>query len=319
MEVTGTVSGAKENVLISKGECSVTLLPQYGGKISSIRVKGHELLQAPLAPVLPRTQYMGFDEGDASGWDECLPSVAACTVETAAGPARIPDHGDLWQVAWSRVAASADSATLVGECFSLPLRLERTISLAQSAAGWRLQVDYKLTNTGQHPAPWSWSVHPLFTAEAGDEIQLPGSITKLRLEGSGGGRLGSNGDTVAWPVASLAGGGETNLSLAQAPESGIGDKLFAGPLAATENWCALVRPKAGVRIRVSFDTATAPYLGLWICYGGWPDRPGPKQVCVALEPCTAPLDSLAQTGPWSRVLAAGESYLWSMSVDLESI
>ncbi len=30
----------KENVLIAAGDCSLTLLPQFGGKIASIRVKG---------------------------------------------------------------------------------------------------------------------------------------------------------------------------------------------------------------------------------------------------------------------------------------
>ncbi len=317
MQEAGKVVQGKENVLIQNGDCAVTLLPEFGGKVASIRLRGQELLQAPLAPVAPRTRYMPFDAGDASGWDECLPSVAACTVETAAGPARVPDHGDLWYVPWKTVSVTSDSATLVGECFSLPLSVERRIALSKIDTGWRLAVDYKVTNTGAHAVPWSWAAHPLFVAEAGDTIELPQSIQKLRLEGSGGGRLGKNGDPVAWPIARLVTGGETNLSVADSPDSGIGDKLFAGPLEPSENWCALRRPKAGVRVRFGFDTATSPYLGLWICYGGWPERPGPKQVCVALEPCTAPLDSLAQTGPWSRTLAAGASYAWSISVDLE--
>jgi galactose mutarotase-like enzyme len=160
-------------------------------------------------------------------------------------------------------------------------------------------------------------VHPLFTAEPGDCVVLPESIHTLRLEGSGKNRLGKGGDTVAWPHAALAEGGQTDLSVAQVPESEIGDKLFTGPLAATENWCALERPKAGVRIKVGFDPAATPYLGLWICHGGWPDRPGPKQTCVALEPATAPVDSLSVTGPWSRQLAPGESYSWPMTVDFE--
>src|ERR1019366_8021186 len=92
---------AKENVLIQSGDCTVTLLPQFGGKIASICVKNRELLHAPLAEVAPRTRTMAFDAGDASGWDECLPSVAGCTVETADGPVAVPDHGDLWRVAWA--------------------------------------------------------------------------------------------------------------------------------------------------------------------------------------------------------------------------
>lgn len=323
-----SVVRSKENVVIRAGACQLTLLPQFGGKIASIQVKGLELLQAPLSLVMPRTQYMPFDAGDASGWDECLPSVAACTVDTANGPAKIPDHGDLWRVEWKQPAAASEKSSGNGhkgsavfaqhaKCFSLPLELDRTLALSETQDGWTLNITYRLTNTGNAPMPWSWAAHPLFTAAKGDRILLPDSIQSLRLEGSGGGRLGKNGDTVAWPAAKLAAGGTTDLSLAEGPESGIGDKLFAGPLGPDANWCALERPSAGVRIRVSFDTTATPYLGLWICHGGWPDGAGPKQTCVALEPATAPVDSLAETGPWSRTLAAGQSFEWPMRVDLQ--
>jgi len=309
----------EENVVTQAGRCSVSILPQLGGKIASIRFNDTELLQAPIAPYAPRTRSMAFDQGDASGWDECLPSVASCTVETVTGTALIPDHGDLWRVAWKQLPTGSSSAKFRGQGFSLPLALERTVTLIETAGGARLTLDYKVTNTGGYAVPWSWAAHPLFTAEAGDRILLPSSIHQLRLEGSGGGRLGRNGDLVAWPIAILANGEQADMSLAQPPESGIGDKLFAGPLATAENWCALERPRVGVRIRVSFDPAATPYLGLWICHGGWPDRPGPKQTCVALEPATAPVDSLARTGPWSRMIAPGESFRWPMIVDLESI
>jgi galactose mutarotase-like enzyme len=217
------------------------------------------------------------------------------------------------------VGENEGSVALVGECFSLPLVLERTVRLTETGWGWELRLGYLLRNTGSFAVPWSWAAHPLFVAEAGDRIVLPGSIDTLRLEGSGGGRLGKNGDSVSWPVAALANGNVCDLSLAQGAESGIGDKLFAGPLSAAENWCVLERPRAGVRIKVGFDPGATPYLGLWICYGGWPERPGAKQMCVAMEPATAPVDSLAVTGPWSRMLEGGESFSWSMTVGIESI
>jgi galactose mutarotase-like enzyme len=323
MAETSLINIEKENVLMRAGDCSVTVLPQLGGKIASICVDGRELLQAPLSPLDVRTPTMPFDESDASGWDECLPSVAATTVATAAGQAEIPDHGDLWRVAWEPVETGPLAATLRAKCFSLPLTLERTINLTQEDAGaeksWRLSLRYKLTSTAKSPVPWSWAAHPLFAVEAGDRIVLPASIRSLRLEGSGGNRLGKTGDTVSWPIATLRDGTQADLSLAEPPESGIGDKLFTGPVTDQENWCMLERPSAGVRIRVSFDPAASPYIGLWICHGGWPDRSGPKQTCVALEPSTAPVDSLGQTGPWSRVLNPGEWAIWTMRVDLELI
>lgn len=313
----------KENVIIRAGDCSLSLLPAFGGKVASILVKGHELLQTPLAPVKPRTHTMAFDASDASGWDECMPSVAACTVQTDAGAAQIPDHGDLWRVPWERISQQnkdqGGSVTLRGKCFSLPLELERKLTLTQTGEGWHLQVVYKVTNTGTCLLPWSWAAHTLYATEPGDRIVLPPSVRTLRVEGSGGGRLGKYDDVADWPVATLANGEKTDLSAVQAPDSGIGDKLFAGPLSQTENWCVLERPSTGVRIRVRFDEAATPYLGLWICYGGWPERPGPKQICVALEPSTAPVDSLAQSGSWSRVLGAGESFAWPMHIDLQTI
>lgn len=317
---------AKENVVIEVNGCAVTLLPHFGGKIASIQVRGRELLQQPLRPVAPRTQTMSFDAGDASGWDECLPSVAACSVEFDGGTAEVPDHGDLWRVAWeSRDRGTkgqrdkGTAVTLIGKCFSLPLELERTVSLEERDGGWRLELQYRVTNFGSAPVPWSWAAHPLFLAEAGDRIVLPESIRTLQVEGSGGGRLGKNGDTVSWPVARLARGGETDLSTALGADSRVGDKLFTGTLGAEENWCELVRANAGVRIRVGFDAAATPYLGLWICYGGWPENDGLKQTCVAMEPATAPVDSLAVTGPWARLLQPGESYLWPMRVDIHRI
>jgi hypothetical protein len=38
-----------------------------------------------------------------------------------------------------------------------------------------------------------------------------------------------------------------------------------------------------------------------------------------MEPATALVDSLAETGPWSRVLGAGGSFSWAMTVAIESI
>lgn len=314
-----SIASGKENVVISARDCAVSVMPRFGGKIASLTFRDHELLQAPLAPIAARTRSLSFDGADASGWDECLPSVAACTVPVEGGSAEIPDHGDLWRIGWNVVASDARSVALAASCFSLPLALERTLTLSETEKGVRLSLSYKLTNSGSHPVPWSWAAHPLFAVGLGDRIVLPDSVQTLRLEGSGGNRLGGNGDEKQWPIAELANGTKTDLSWVQDSESGIGDKLFAGPLSKADGWCALERPSAGVRIRVSFDADATPYLGLWICYGGWPERPGPRQNCVGLEPATAPVDSLAFQGPWSRRLGPGEQFIWPMHVDLESM
>jgi len=311
------LAGAGENVVIAAGDCHVTLLPAMGGKIASLVVGGHELLQAPLNPYGPRTRTMAFSEGDASGWDECLPSVAECSVATQAGIVAIPDHGDLWRIPWKTLAANADSATLRVTCFSLPLQLTRSLIVSETPSGWQLQLLYSLTNLGAYPVPWSWAAHPLFAVSDGDRIVLPDSVQTLRLEGSGGNRLGKNGDTILWPVAELADSKLEDLRTAHAADSAIADKLFAGPM--REGWCALERTGTGLRLKVRFEPDLTPYLGLWICYGGWPEGSEAKQVCVAMEPATAPVDSLAQTGSWSRTLEPGDTFTWPMEMDIERI
>jgi galactose mutarotase-like enzyme len=307
----------EENVVIRAGDCTVTLLPALGGKISSLLVGNHELLHPPLHPYGPRTQTMAFSDGDASGWDECLPSVADCVVKTEAGAANIPDHGDLWRVPWQVLNATGDSATFRAKCFSLPLQLTRSTILTEVASGWRLQLLYSLTNLGAYLVPWSWSAHPLFSVDAGDRILLPNAVHTLRLEGSAGNRVGSHGDSVSWPISNAGDSTEKDLSTVQSADSGIGDKLFTEPM--KEGWGALERSKIGLRLTVRFEPSLTPYLGLWLCYGGWPDGPGAKQMCVALEPATAPEDSLENMGPWSRWLEPGDTFTWPMELHIDRI
>jgi galactose mutarotase-like enzyme len=264
---------------------------------------------------------MSFSDADAGGWDECLPSVAECVVPTEKGPATIPDHGDLWRVTWRVIEATADSATMRASCFSLPLELIRSVILRETATGWRIHLLYTLSNSGNFPVPWSWAAHPLFAAEHGDRILLPSEIHSVLVEGSAGGTLGTAGQTIPWPITERTSGLRSDLSQAQEPGSGIGDKVFAGPICAAcdSGWAILERPRLGLRLTVRFDATLTPYLGLWLCYGGWPDGSGPKQVCVAPEPTTAPVDSLAKTGPWSRWLEPGATYSWPMELSIDSI
>ncbi len=289
-------------------------------------VEDCELLQAPLRPYGERTRTMGFEESDASGWDECLPTVAGCRVETAGGGVDVPDHGDLWRVPWRVAERTEDSATLMAECFSLPLGLTRTMLLGETATGWRLFILYSLTNSGNRSVPWSWAAHPLFVCEEGDRIRLPETVKRVSVENSKGQRLGVSGAWIEWPVAKLSnperrgaspeGSHATSydLSYAMAGGSGAAEKLFTERLEEDSGWCALERVRLGLRLTVRFDARITPYLGLWLCDGGWPATGERRQTCVALEPTTAPTDSLAVDGPWSRMVDPGVTVHWPMEL-----
>jgi galactose mutarotase-like enzyme len=305
---TGTI----EQVVLENSALRMTVLPALGGKIASIQIlpEGEELLQKPLQTYVLRTRYMSFDASDASGWDECLPSVAACEVQTASGVAQIPDHGDFWQILWETGRQSGNALTIFGDGFSLPLRFSKTLRLD----GNRIRVSYCLRNLGGESVEYIWSAHPLFAVEPGDRIFLPDSIRDVTVEGSARNRLGERGTIHAWPKATLMNRDLVDLTLVGKVTDGVGDKLFAA--APPEGWCAIERKRLKRRIELRFDPQELPYLGLWICYGGWPDHGANRQQCVALEPCTARGDSLALAAEEGRArrLASRAEDRWSVEL-----
>ena len=75
------------------------VLPQLGGKIASIRsnVTGTEFLwQDPTRSYRSRIYGDEYGNYDASGFDECFPSIGACAYPGAPWDRiAIPDHGEL--------------------------------------------------------------------------------------------------------------------------------------------------------------------------------------------------------------------------------
>jgi hypothetical protein len=68
-------------------------------------------------------------------------------------------------------------------------------------------------------------------------------------------------------------------------------------------------------LEVSFDTARLPHLGLWICYGGWPDpSDGPRQYAIALEPTTSACNTLAEAQQLGSAveLGVGQTAEWQI-------
>lgn len=79
--------------------------------------------------------------------------------------------------------------------------------------------------------------------------------------------------------------------------------------------CGICREASGQVLEVSFDSKRLPYLGLWLCYGGWPSSgEEPLQYAVALEPTTSPCNNLAnaQRTNTATSLKAGERYDWEI-------
>ncbi|HEY0308837.1 MAG TPA: aldose epimerase [Acidobacteriaceae bacterium] len=275
-----------QHLHLQNGLLLAVIAPAEGGRVVSLvsQQSGLEfLLQShhSLAPLSPsRTAHFG--EGACAGIEECLPTVSKCEVNGEV----IPDHGDFWQMEW-RVLSPPHPNTicLTADGFSRPLRFTKTFALHNAC----LRIDYQIENIGLSPASFLYATHPLLAVDAGDSILLPEEVTSLTLHSSKDDRLGLGGDSIPWPQPTTDAPQHPGRILPVT--AATADMFYTGKL--HHGWCGLYRAQSRQGLALRFNTAVLPYLGLWICCGGWPES-GTKQYAFAPEPTTAPCGSLQQ-------------------------
>ncbi|MDP9160621.1 MAG: DUF5107 domain-containing protein [Acidobacteriota bacterium] len=285
--------GAFATVILENSTIRVEILPELGGKIVSLLCKQtcrEFLLQPPEEERGYRqpSENAKFEDYDTSGFDECIPTVTACRYPD--GPfagQQLPDHGDLWSMPW-KFHTTANEVALEVRGRSLPYMLTRRMKLEENT----LLLNYQITNLSDADLRFLWSAHPLLAVEPGAKILLPAEVRELEVNWSNDDRLGKSGDLCSWPETIDKFDRKANISTVAEPATGWADKLFTPRL--SEGFCALFYPKSNESLVFRFDPKLVPFVGLWICSGGWPLSRAPKHFTVALEPCTGRPDSLEE-------------------------
>jgi galactose mutarotase-like enzyme len=293
----------------------VTVVPQEGGRIASLRSlqSGLEFL-TQARPDRPGTEpgiEASFQRGPCAGAEECLPTVGPCA-DCTGGPA--PDHGDFWQIPWQVDSLARSRIEMHAVGFSRPLRLERVIEIRDAS----LFLTYKVVNVGPEPLSFLYAWHPLFAVDAGDRVVLPEEVGNVTLFYSRDEELGREQREFLWPELQNK-KDLRDLSIALAPHQQTAEMLYTRRLHVGRY--GLFRQHQGQGIIVSFDPSRLPYVGIWLCFGGWPlSGPEPKQVAIALEPTTAPCNTLSasERAGLAVTLAPGCSFAWDLQVDLTS-
>jgi galactose mutarotase-like enzyme len=308
---------ADDRIVLQNGALRVVLLPCSGGRIESLQGAGFEFLLQPSNPSDNPNEGMiagmRFQDGACSGIDECLPTVAMSSVGVPGLEA--PDHGDFWSIPWTVLEpASTLSVTITADGTSRPLRFTKRLEVHQTF----LSIDYKVQNLSGQQVEYLYACHPLLAVDPGDRIVLPAEVATLRVESSHHERLGAQRDTVSWPTP-LGTEEAIDLSVALPPNADTADMLYAGPL--TSGRCGLFRSVLGRGIILHFDPSQLPYLGLWLCYGGWPDGSEQRQVAVALEPAVAARGSLedAVRDGVASVLAPHDTHSWRIEFHIAGL
>ena len=281
----------------------LAMVPALGGRIISLRSRrtGREWCWHQPRPDWLWANQPGdnFGLSPQAGVDECVPSVGGCAWRGRT----IPDHGEVWAEAWTldaaELAAGRLSATV--PMTISPFVFQRTIR--PEAAG-DLIFDYSVFNRGTETEEFMWSLHPLFTIEAGDRLDLPAEVTSFRLNGGVGDRPINFGDTWNYPEPFMG----CRLDRMETPGLPKGCvKGFAGPLQTGR--AAIFNEGTGDRLELVWDAAVVPYLGLWLNrgHGGFHH--------VALEPTNAAPDSLRDAvEQWRQfaTIAPGATARWSV-------
>jgi galactose mutarotase-like enzyme len=268
-----------DRISLTNDRVALQIFPELGGRVASLvdHSTGREWLWAP-----PTGQRLfrnrpgdSFASSTHVGLDECIPTVAPCGWQGR----ELPDHGEIWALPWAVNDAALDEgvAALTVDLPITPLRFERRIRLDGNC----VRFDYRLRNLGTQPEHYLWAMHPLFTLQAGDTLELPGDVTSFKLECAAGGTTDGRGATWSWPEPFPG----IRLDRLELPDNTSGYlKAFAMPQHGEARLRCANTPH-GLTIR--WDVATNPCLGLWLTRGGYRGWHH-----VAIEPSNGAPDSL---------------------------
>lgn len=288
-------------ITVRGGGLTVTVAPEGGARITQLtdRTGRRWLVETGRPHAYPGTDpaRVDFAAGARGGWDECVPSVAACrhpdTGEVVA------DHGDLWWRPWRVVRLAGDQVTLEPATRTGPLLVRKTVTVGPDRP--ELRVLLAVRNTGDHDHRLVYSAHPLWRWPVDARLDVP----------SGGETRGAFGR--------VRGGGSW-------PDCGGHDLAGLARAGTPENYKAFVRWDG--RATLSFGDAAltltrtrgvTPWLGICVNRDHWPPE-YPGDSWIALEPTTAPTDSLVEAAAAGDAvtLAGGEGVEWESTVAIRA-
>ncbi|MEX0723893.1 MAG: DUF5107 domain-containing protein [Gracilimonas sp.] len=300
-----------QEVVLENEHLSISLLPKLGGKMTKLVNKqtGTQFLKGSENEENEIIQpSMGFDFKPpyAFGFDECFPTVAPSHYPFNERVIQWPDHGELWTQEWKYELAGKNRILLKATGVNLLYEFQKEIILN----GNEIEISYNVKNNSYRPFDYIWSAHPLLEINEEDVLLLSDTINEVSVYYSSKENV-NEGIKAAWPFLQ---GDDTNFSITQGSENDLAMKLFAENVNIGK--AGLYRKKHDESILFEFDTEKIPHLGLWLCYGGWPENAKKGSYTAALEPTTASFDKLSEAidNGQNRSIEPGKSHSWDMSI-----
>jgi galactose mutarotase-like enzyme len=287
-------------------------VPELGAKVVSLFDKrsGREWLVGSGSRPVKKVAYgASFEEQDLSGWDEMFPTIVACPYpepgERHGVP--LPDHGEVWALPWAIENSEAGKLTLRVNGKALPYELARTLEYSSPTS---LEMHYQLTSLAEVRMLYLWSAHPLFVCESGAEIVFPSRVKEVcnTIPASWG--WGEPETRFSWPLATGLDGQAVRIDQVGPPSLRKARKFYLLPDMHL-GWVGLARTDQRDWLRMEWNPAPIPYLGLWVDEGALS-----HESVAAPEPTTGFYDSLAVAYEKNEVavLEPGTVQTWDLRV-----
>lgn len=320
VSISQVTSGGFNGTRINNGLIEFTILPELGGKIASLcdLRSGREWLwrhpRYPYKRVPHGSSYVA--EADTGGWDECFPSVSACSYPSQPWQgAAIQDHGELWsQAPEFQIEDQGETVTLQTrwQGVALPYTFSRTITL--TAASSRIRSDYEVVNHANQPINFVWCIHALLAIEPGMELVLPPSA-RFNVAGTFPENLLSSMQNLQYPFE------VPGLKFPSLPETSAGRaiKVWSDPLPSGNGWAAIHAGDG--EFRMTWDTTLLPQIAAWMNFGAWSADGGTPYYNLGLEPCIGAQDSLEDAVTKYNVFAIltpNDPKTWWLEIELTS-
>jgi len=263
--ITLTVFKGLDALKIENDNLSIIIIPELGGKIASVIKKNKNFefyFQHKENIFLKPKLNSNFAEFDASGFDDCFPSVDSCSVELNGKSVQYPDHGEIWsKVMTSEITGNVLKLSCISEILSYTY--EKCITLE----GDTLLLDYKIHNNGSESFPCIWTMHGLLNCEEDMEIFLPPgteSVVNVQLSEN----FGNPGEVYSYPLAAMKDGKMYQLKKIKPKESNKTEKFYVnGDITSGE--CGVYYPSKDLNCKIYFNPEQLPFLGIWITEGGF--------------------------------------------------
>ena len=217
-------------ISLTGDDLQVQVLPEYGGKITSLRVQGRELLaQAPDASAYAPAPGSVFDKHAAWGWDDVFPAM---------GGGSDSDHGFLWT---APMRAKADQGGVTLTCEISGWHYVKRLTLQ----GRSLRAAWNITNQAPQIQSALWVCHCLWNAGPGIRFLFPQDYDPI-----------------------LADQESADRTFECCPDVSMCAKQW-GARPIQEGRCGFVLPDGKGKVLIRYDADKLPFLGFWIITGGW--------------------------------------------------